>query len=220
MNQDSRITGSGVQQLITRIRDQGVQAGQDEAERVLAEARQTAAQMIEDARTEIDAMRKTTEDQIRADEAAAIASLRVAARDTGLELESAVLKSFERQVHRLVSDTMLDGEFLRALVLVLAGQSVDEYISDKDIQILVAGMASGEEIDARVEERAASATLAIASGMLREGVELIPADDLHGGVRVRIVDEKLEIDLTGDAISRLLLRHLLPRFRAILSGAE
>jgi V/A-type H+-transporting ATPase subunit E len=165
-------------------------------------------------------MRKTTKDQIRADEAAAIASLRVAARDTGLELESAVLKSFERQVHRLVSDTMLDGEFLRALVLVLAGQSVDEYIKDKDIQILVAGMASGEEIDARVEERAASATLAIASGMLREGVELIPADDLHGGVRVRIVDEKLEIDLTGDAISRLLLRHLLPRFRAILSGAE
>ena len=56
--------------------------------------------------------------------------------------------------------------------------------------------------------------------MLREGVELIPADDVHGGVRVQVVEDDLEIDLTSEAISRLLLRHMLPRFRNLLSGAE
>jgi hypothetical protein len=33
------------------------------------------------------------------------------------------------------------------------------------------------------------------------------------------VDEDVQIDLTESAISELLLRHLLPRFRALLRGA-
>ena len=63
-------------------------------------------------------------------------------------------------------------------------------------------------------------TLMITSDMLREGVELIPADDVQGGVRVRVVDDDLEIDLTSDAIARLISRYMLPRFRALMAGAE
>jgi V/A-type H+-transporting ATPase subunit E len=33
------------------------------------------------------------------------------------------------------------------------------------------------------------------------------------------VDEDVQIDLTESAISELLLRHMLPRFRALLRGA-
>jgi hypothetical protein len=36
---------------------------------------------------------------------------------------------------------------------------------------------------------------------------------------VRLVDEDVQIDLTESAISELLLRHMLPRFRALLRGA-
>jgi V/A-type H+-transporting ATPase subunit E len=35
-----------------------------------------------------------------------------------------------------------------------------------------------------------------------------------------VVGEDLEIDLSEDAISKLLLKHLLPRYRSILEGAE
>ena len=41
-----------------------------------------------------------------------------------------------------------------------------------------------------------------------------------GGARVRLVGEDLEIDLTDDAVSQLLLKHLLPRYRAILQSAK
>jgi V/A-type H+-transporting ATPase subunit E len=37
---------------------------------------------------------------------------------------------------------------------------------------------------------------------------------------VRVVGEDLEIDLTDEAVAQLLLKHLLPRYRAILEGAE
>jgi V/A-type H+-transporting ATPase subunit E len=56
--------------------------------------------------------------------------------------------------------------------------------------------------------------------MLREGVEIIPSREVPGGVRVRVVGEDLEIDLTDGAVSKLLLKHLLPRYKSILEGFE
>ena len=56
--------------------------------------------------------------------------------------------------------------------------------------------------------------------MLREGVDLKPSEDMSGGIRIQMVGEDLEIDLSEKAISELLLEFLLPRYRAILSGAE
>ena len=213
-------TSSGVQELINRIRDQGVRSAEEEAERILAEAKEQAARMIAAAEAEIEAKQSKAESKLKADEVASMASLKVAARDTGLELQSAVVSSFERQVKRLVSNFTMDGKFLKALVLVLGGHAAEKYIADKDVQIFVSRFALGEEQGPEVEERAREAALAISSDMLREGIELVPSADIEGGVRVRVVEDNLEIDLSSEAISKLVLRHLLPRFRAIMSGAE
>ena len=56
--------------------------------------------------------------------------------------------------------------------------------------------------------------------MLREGVELIPDAEIKGGARVRLIDDKLEIDLSDRAVSRMIAQRILPRFKAILEGAE
>jgi V/A-type H+/Na+-transporting ATPase subunit E len=45
------------------------------------------------------------------------------------------------------------------------------------------------------------------------------ADDGEAGVRLRLVDEDVQVNLTETAVTDLLLRHMLPRFRALLSGA-
>ena len=61
--------------------------------------------------------------------------------------------------------------------------------------------------------------LSMGGGMLRDGMTFGMADDGEAGVRVRLVDEDVQIDLTENALSQLLLRHMLPRFRALLRGA-
>ena len=220
MTEQSTTTTSGVQELISRIRDQGVQAGKAEAEQLVANAKHEAARLMETAEAEVAALRKKATADIDAEKAAALEALKLAARDTALELQAAVVGQFEAKVNRLVSDFTMDGEFLKTLVLVLAGRSVDEYIKDKNVKLLVNKLAFGAADDPELEERAARTSLTIASDMLREGVELVPASDAEGGVRVQIIDDHLEIDLTSQAVSRLLLRNLLPRFRALLSGAE
>ena len=50
-------------------------------------------------------------------------------------------------------------------------------------------------------------------------VKAIP-ERLRAAGYYTLVDEKLEIDLTDDAIATLLLARLLPRFRSILQGVE
>jgi len=54
---------------------------------------------------------------------------------------------------------------------------------------------------------------------LREGMSFGVSDDGSAGLRVRLVDDDVRIDLTETAISELLLQHMLPRFRALLRGA-
>jgi V/A-type H+-transporting ATPase subunit E len=214
-------TSSGVQDLIARIRDDGVQAGRHEAEQILADAQRRAARMIEDARIEAEEMRQKARAEIQTEETAALEALRLAARDTSLRLEAEVVSAFESCVKRLVSPVAHDGSVIRALALVLAGHAVEEFVKDKEIQILVSDLLFKEADESpELQDRARQAVLGITGEMLREGVELIPSSQVEGGARVRLVGENLEIDLTDDAIHRVLMKHLLPRFRRILEGSE
>jgi V/A-type H+-transporting ATPase subunit E len=81
-------------------------------------------------------------------------------------------------------------------------------------------MQGEEEKGGELQQGMHNAVLSISSDMLREGVEIIPSSDVPGGARVRVVGSDVEIDLTEEAISKLLLKHLLPRYRAILDGTE
>jgi len=62
--------------------------------------------------------------------------------------------------------------------------------------------------------------LGLSGEMLEQGVDLKPSEDIGGGIRIRLVGEDLEIDLSDTAISELLLQTMLPRYRAIVTGAE
>jgi V/A-type H+-transporting ATPase subunit E len=130
-----------------------------------------------------------------------------------------VLASFEEHVKRLVAPVTFDGTFITALILRLAGQATEAYAADQELEILVSDLLTGEDNE-ELDQRARESVLGISSNMLREGVEIIPSSEVEGGARVRVVGEDLEIDLTNAAISNLLLKHLLPRYRAILEGGS
>ena len=214
-------TSSGVQKLIARIRDDGVQAGRQEAEQLLADAQRQAARLLEDARAEVEQMRQKARAEIQTEETAALEALKLAARDTGLRLEAEVVSAFESCVKRLVSPVAHDGSVIRALLLVLAGHAVEEFVKQEEIQVLVSDLLFKEADESpELKERVRHEVLGITGEMLREGVELIPSSEVEGGARVRLVGENLEIDLTEAAIHRVLMKHLLPRFRGILEGSE
>jgi len=211
---------SSVQALIDRIRDQGVQSANQEAARILAEAEAKAAQLLADAQKQVEQLRAKSTADIAAEKAAAEEALKLSARDTIMRLKNGVAAAFETFVRRLVTTATQDRDLMKKLVLVLAGQSAEELIKDKQIQILLSDALVTGKADPKLRELGKQTILSLSSEMLREGVELLPLSSIEGGAKVRLVGEQLEIDLSDKAIAKMLSDHLLPRFQAILTGAE
>ncbi|MEX2359409.1 MAG: hypothetical protein WEE51_13855 [Pirellulaceae bacterium] len=207
----------GVQDLIERIRDQGVKAAQDEADRLLKDARKQASEILAMARTESDDVRAKAHSEIEAFRKASLDALQLAARDVVLELKARVIARFEEFVKRLVVSATRDEQLVRNIVLVLAGRAAEEFIQDKEIEVRISQALLGE---AALKEEGNQAILALSSDMLREGIELVPDYEIEGGARVRLVKDKLEIDLSDRAVARMISQRMVPRFRAILEGSE
>jgi V/A-type H+-transporting ATPase subunit E len=209
---------SGVQELIEQIRDQGVQAAQNESDRLLREAQKRAAEIVAQAHAEADAERVKARAEIEAHRAASLDALQLAARDTVLELKARVIARVEEFVKRLVVSATRDKELVRNLVLVLAGHAAEEFIKDKEIEVRISE--SLLEDETALQEETKLAILGLSSDMLREGLELVADPEVEGGARVRLVNDKLEIDLSDRVVSRMIAQKMIPRFVAILEGTE
>jgi len=210
-------TSDGVQRLIDRIRDDGVEAARDKAEQILKDARHEASQIVANAKAEADSLRADAKRDIEDHRTASLDALQLAARDTVLELKAKVVERFEEFLKRLVISATRDEETVRSLVLVVAGHAASEFIQDKELEIRISKALLGEDT---LKEEGNRVLLALSSDMLREGIQLIPDDGIEGGARVQLVKDKLEIDLSDKAISRMIAQNMIPRFRDILKGAQ
>ncbi|MFA5923272.1 MAG: hypothetical protein WC856_18615 [Methylococcaceae bacterium] len=214
------VTGAGVQNLVDRIRDQGVLAATEKANKILRDAEAKSAKMLADAKLEVERLRENARIEIESNRAAALEALKLSARDTVLQLKSVVSSAFEVFVQRLVTSATRDEKFIKSIVLVLADHAQKELIGDKEIEIHISESILTGETNEKMSERTKQTILGLSSEMLREGVELIPSSEIEGGARVRLVKDKLEIDLSDKAISKLLYQRILPRFQSILEGSE
>ena len=213
---------SGVQELIDRLRERGVEEGREQAEQLLADARRRAAQMLEQARQEaaetLQHARKEA-DNIRA---AGEEALRLAGRDAALTLKEEISERFADQVRRLVSHSLSDEQFIERLILEIAGRTVPKDSGEPMELLLPEDWVPLEELRRHPEEVTEGTlshfVLALAGDMVREGFTLGATVDNSSGIVVKMVNDDAEITLDDKSISRLLLRHLLPRFRAMMEG--
>ncbi len=216
---------SGVQELIERLRREGVEAGESEARDAVAQARRQADEILSSARREAEELHARTRRELAAERDAAHEALRLAARDLQLELKERLTARFEAQVKQLVSADLSSHDGLRALILAVAGhvgvELADAADAGQQMQVAVSGDLSNEQLDTLTRE--------LAAGLLREGVELVPAAEggptgstasgaQDGGIRVRLADQDIEVDLSANALASLLLRRLTPRFRELFAA--
>ncbi len=207
MANEKKIT-SGVQELITRLKDNGVKAGRDEAERMIKDAQKKAVNIVAQARAESEELLESTRAEIEVEKNTAKESLKVAIRDTELMLEAKLMTRFTEHVKHLISSELEDKELLKQLILKIAADGCSYIPENKELNLLV----SKEKLDPLVLE--------IAGTVLRKGIEIKHSETVKAGILIRMKGEDIEIDLSDNAISDVLLKHLLPRYRAILTGVE
>lgn len=216
---------SGVEQLIERLREQAINAGQAKAEDIVANAQKRAAWLIEEAEQEarnIVAKARTDADAISN---AGVDALNLAARDALLKLRDTLLGSFSQEVQRVVGEQMASQAFIEQLILALANQVRDKTGLDASPNmtlILPETIVGVEELRKNPEELRHGAlshlSAAIAGDLLRKGVSFEVSDEFKAGLVVRLDESGMIIDFTDEAVAALLLRHLQPRFRALLQG--
>lgn len=216
---------SGVQELIDQLKMQGVEAGNAKASQIINEAKDQASRMIADAQSKVDQLYSEAHHRIETEKIAAQESIKIAFRDAELHLRSKFKEAFSSSLKRLISSELQDKNLIKQIVLAIAGTQTERAASAEKLEVALPTFCfqkdqSGMPIKGEEKDPLSKLVLGITSQMLREGVEFKPSSSLRGGIRVKLIGKDLDIDLSDEAFSSLLLSHLLPRYRAIISGQE
>jgi len=218
-------TASGVEELIKRLRHDGVEAGRQEAERIIKDAESRANWLVNQANDQAEELLAKAHKETDRFRASAQEALQVAARDAVLQMKDQLTQQFSDEIGRLVGGEMERAVVLEKLIMEVAGQVRDRAgLDDEDkVEILLPESAMElmelrEDPEEMRHGELSRIVIEIAGNMLREGVSLTPSGQTTDGIRIRLSDKQIEIDLSSEAIAAHLLEHLLPRFRALLEG--
>lgn len=190
-------TGHGIESLIERLRSEGIDAGRQQAERFVAQAQQEIEALRADARREADDLLAQARERIRIEQDAALGAIRLAFRDSVLRLKEDFLQQFGERLHRRIQGELADPDLLRRLlVAVVQPLTADSPPGDADLEALAC---DGE------------------ARMLAEGLLLLPGES-GSGLRIVLEASAIELHVTDEALTALMLEHLLPRVRRHLDG--
>jgi V/A-type H+-transporting ATPase subunit E len=224
-DKQASLASSGVEALIERLREEGVASGRAAAQAIEAEARRQAAQIVQEAKEHAAQLVAGARRESHALQQGGEEALHIAMRDTVLHLKGQLMEQFSAEVRRLIAVAMDQEEFLRQLILEVAGRAREQAGVDagQPVRVLLPRALVGlEELRRNPLELSEGSlshfVLSVAGNVLAEGVSFGVAEDDARGIRLHLEDKNVEIELTDEAVSALLLQHLQPRFRAILEG--
>lgn len=202
----------GVQQLIDRLKTEGVQEGKQQADALLASARKEAAAILDAARADADKIVRDAGLEAERTEVNGKRALTLAARDTSLQLKEQLEREFRGWIGGLVEKQLDAPEFLPMVIREMAGQCSDAVVANKDATQLLSG--DGEtsaELERFVKGQAAS--------MFQHGISMQLDPSVQHGFKMRLVGKNVEIDMTEDAVSAALMRFLAPKFRKLIGSS-
>lgn len=239
-NKNDQLRSHGVDELITRLREDGVSAGRQEADRLITQAQQQARDILDQAEQQAQQHLQESRREADAYRAAGEAALKMAMRDLILELKATLTTGFSNDVKRLVSQQMEDPQLLRQMIMEIVNRVGDRFTvfhkdstqtddtvkktgSENNIELLlpekIAGLDELRSNPAALDKSPLTELVyGLTRSMLERGVVFSYSDEISGGFQVFLKDSQLQLDLSEDAIASLILAHLQPRFRAILEG--
>lgn len=222
------IISHGVETLIERLKNEGVQAGKNEAEVILQQAQKEANKILNEARRDAKMVIDKSHHSIEQEKQAALDALKLALRDLRLELRQQLINRFKEEVKRLIHKELDNEATIRQLILLITADTALELKKFKENEITVQLPEKildfgkiRENPKILKDDSLKQLVQGITSQMLQDGLSLKVNTDKHEiGMKVFIKgpNHEVEMDLSEDAINDLLLKHLQPRFRALLEG--
>lgn len=198
-----------LQELLDRIKTEGVEAAEEQAQRVLAEAQARSAEILAGAQKEAAKIVAEARAEASRFEHNATEAVRQAGRDLILGLKGRIAALFDallRQETRAAYTPAVLQEAVVALVKAWAGKDA----AAAPVQVLL----PADQLAA--VEKALQSRLA---GEIKKGLEIQGLPGLEAGFRVGMKDGSAYFDLSDEGIAQILAEFLTPRVAAIIQGA-
>jgi len=178
-----------IQDLVTSIRKEGIDAANAEAEAIIAEAKKKAEALTADAKNEAKAAVDAAEKEIAVLKERAAVSAEQAKRDAMLSFKAGVQAEFERLLAAGIRKN-LDGEAL--------GKLIRAAVAEEDISRYAAEVADvSDALKAELAEE------------LKKGLEIRPTKGVKAGFRLASKDGSGYFDCSDEEIMAMLM----PYFR-------
>ena len=116
-----------IQDLVSSIRKDGIDAANAEAEAIIAEAKKKADAIIADAKSEAKSIQEASEKEIGILKESAAISAEQAKRDAMLAFKTEVKAEFEKILSAKVKDNLCDAALGKLIKAVIADEGVDSY---------------------------------------------------------------------------------------------
>lgn len=194
-----------LQNLLNRIHEDGVEQAEEQKNRILSDARQEASAIVKAAENKAATFIADAEKEAQRFSEQGARSLQQASRNVVLAVEEAVQDSLRKVVAEAVKAKM-DSD----LLLEMIPKVVDAYAAasgESKLEVLL----SPED-----SEKLTTAALGEYAGKLKGGLDIRGDRGVLSGFRVTVVDEDIEHDFTGAAISNAICSLLRPKLAKIM----
>lgn len=183
--------------LLTKIRNEGVDAAKTAAAEIVAKAKAEAEEIVAKAKAEAEAAVAAAQAESARLAAGAEATIRQAARDVLLKLGQDVTGLLEGVLGGAVNETLKTPATLEKLVV----DAIAAYQKCGEVTIAV-----GPEVVAAIKARLAQ----------QKDVTVVTDAQMGSGFRVRLSGGRVEHDFTGDSVTAALAALLRPQLAALL----
>ncbi|MFP4473866.1 MAG: hypothetical protein ACLFPX_08420 [Candidatus Omnitrophota bacterium] len=196
-----------VQELIDKIKSEGLEAGQQKADEIETQARQRADKIVREAQDKAEKIIQNAKDEQARHEQAARTALKQAARDMILSLRKRIDDMLTRVMDREVKET-LDADRLASLLEIVLKNVFDNKKGDVVLEV--------SEKDARALK---DGVLKKLQKELQGGIVMQEADDLTAGFRISFDEGRSSFDFSDEALTDFLGRYVNEEIADILKDA-
>lgn len=191
-----------IDNIIEKIRKEGVEDAQREADDLLKNSRKEAEKIISNARKEADKIIKESGTEVEKFQNTSELALKQAFRDCILEVRKSILDLFDNVFKQEISSA-LKPDFIKELILIIVKQWEKGNI--KEVRL-------NEEDKKQVEKLLISSI----KKDVEKTIEIKPDKEISHGFSIGLKKEDVYYDFTDDSIVEMLMKYLNPRLREIL----
>jgi len=195
-----------IKSLIEKIQKEGIQAAEEKARHIEAEARERAESVLRQARFEAEKIIAQARFEAKSTQESTAALLRQASRDMLISLRQEIKAMLKRLITAEVQQ-VLKPEELGKIILAFVKEYGARVKEDTIISL------------AKKDAQELSGLLAGLKDALKEKIVIRPSEDIQAGFVISFDRGKSEFDFSDQALSEYISQYLKPALAEILQGA-